>query len=156
MGLERFIDAQEGVFDGVRAELGAGRKTGHWMWFVFPQAVGLGTSSTARFYAIASLEEASAYAAHPVLGARLREGAGLLLSSSGQSAEDVLGAVDAMKLSSSMTLFQAVATDEAVFSDVLARFFDGAADPATLRILAGWRSQASGPGAGSAPDNVGP
>lgn len=141
MDLERFVAAQQGMFDGVTAELGAGRKTGHWMWFVFPQAAGLGTSPTARFYAIASLEEAEAYAAHPVLGVRLRECARLLLLHTGRPAVDILGPVDAMKLRSSMTLFQTAAPDEPVFGEVLERFFDGRPDRATLEILAAWRPQ---------------
>ncbi|WP_038467179.1 DUF1810 domain-containing protein [Arthrobacter sp. PAMC 25486] len=140
--LQRFIDAQEGMYDGVKTELGAGRKRGHWMWFVFPQVSGLGMSPTSQFFAIASIGEAMAYAAHPLLGARLRECAKLLLSVPGRSAEDNLGAVDAMKLHSSMTLFQAAVPDEPMFGEVLARYFDGGPDEATQRILAAWRSQA--------------
>ena len=88
--LERFVAAQEGVYPGVVAELRAGRKTGHWMWFVFPQVAGLGQSEMSRFYAIASLDEARAYLAHPVLGPRLRECAGIVLATEGRSAEDDL------------------------------------------------------------------
>lgn len=140
--LSRFIDAQQGSYDGVKAELSAGQKWGHWMWFVFPQASGLGTSPTARFYAIASMEEAAAYAAHPVLGARLRECAQLLLAVPERTAAEILGGIDAMKLRSCMTLFQAAASDDPVFGEVLERFFEGAPDDATQRILAAWRSQA--------------
>lgn len=140
--LRRFIEAQDGMYDGVKAELGAGRKTGHWMWFVFPQASGLGTSPTARFYAVASLEEAAAYVTHPLLGARLRDCAKLLLAVPERSAAQILGGIDAMKLRSSMTLFQAAAPSELVFGKVLERFFGGVPDDATLRILAAWRSRA--------------
>ena len=139
--LDRFVAAQEGMYDGAKAELGAGLKRGHWMWFVFPQASGLGRSPIAQFYGLASMAEAVAYAAHPVLGARLRECAGLLLAAPGASAADIMGQVDAMKLRSSMTLFQAVAPGDAVFGEVLDRFYDGVPDSATLRILDAWGAQ---------------
>lgn len=137
--LDRFLKAQENTYHGVRAELGAGHKTGHWMWWVFPQAAGLGISPTSQFYAIGSLVEARAYAAHPVLGERLRACAGLLLSVPGRSAPDILGPVDAMKLRSSMALFLAAAPEDPLFDEVLRRFFDGSPDPATELILAAWR-----------------
>ncbi len=159
MDFDRFLDAQQGMYDGVKAELGAGRKRGHWMWFVFPQAAGLGRSPTAQYYGITSLAGAAAYAAHPVLGARLRECAGLLLAAPGESAADIMGQVDAMKLRSSVTLFQAAAPGEAVYGQVLDRFYDGIPDAATLRILAGWGVQAAGPegtAGGQGPDSVGP
>ncbi len=129
--LERFVTAQEGVFPGVVAELRAGRKTGHWMWFVFPQVAGLGMSEMSRFYAITSLDEARAYLDHPVLGVRLRECASLVLGTAGRSAEEIFGGIDATKLRSSMTLFHRAAPDEPVFSAVLDRYFQGVADPAT-------------------------
>ena len=116
--LERFVDAQDDIYDRVVAELRAGRKTSHWMWFVFPQIAGLGRSPTAVRYAISGSEEARAYLAHPVLGPRLRECAGILLGHSGLSAFDIFGGIDAMKLRSSMTLF-AEATGDPLFERVL-------------------------------------
>src|SRR2546423_13352075 len=101
--LQRFVEAQEPVFERVRVELRRGRKTSHWMWFVFPQIAGLGRSETSRYYAISSLDEAKAYLAHPVLGPRLRECAGLVVQAQGQSAEQIFGGIDAQKLQSSMT-----------------------------------------------------
>jgi uncharacterized protein (DUF1810 family) len=133
--LERFVRAQDPVYAEVVAELRAGRKTSHWMWFVFPQVAGLGHSETARHYAIASLDEARGYLAHPVLSPRLRECAGLLLAAEGRSAEDILGSVDAMKLRSSMTLFLRAGRDETVFRRVLDRFFEGTTDDATDALL---------------------
>ena len=129
--LERFVIAQDHVYEGVVAELRAGRKTGHWMWFVFPQIAGLGRSEMSRFYAIASLDEARAYLAHPVLGPRLRECAGLVLATEGRTAETIFGGIDAVKLRSSMTLFMRAAPNEAVFATVIDRYFGGIADPAT-------------------------
>jgi uncharacterized protein (DUF1810 family) len=129
--LARFVHAQAGVYDGVVAELRAGRKTGHWMWFVFPQIAGLGRSPTAQHYAISSLEEARAYLEHPVLGARLRECARILTELPGGSADEIFGGIDAMKLRSSMTLFARADPDEPLFAAVLDRFYGGAADPAT-------------------------
>ena len=129
--LARFLVAQESVYEGVRGELGRGHKTGHWIWFIFPQIEGLGRSDLSRYYAIASLDEARAYQAHPVLGARLRDCASLVLVTQGRTAEGIFGAVDAMKLRSSMTLFQHAAPDEPVFGQVLDRFFGGIPDPAT-------------------------
>jgi uncharacterized protein (DUF1810 family) len=133
--LSRFVDAQARVYDDALNELRAGRKTSHWMWFVFPQIAGLGRSPTARQYAIASLAEAEAYAAHPVLGERLRESARVLTELEGRSAEQVFGGLDALKLRSSMTLFARAAPDEPLFSDVLEHFFGGEEDPATLERL---------------------
>lgn len=117
------------------AELKAGRKTSHWMWFVFPQIAGLGRSETARFYAISDVAEARAYLAHPLLGARLREAAAALLAHRGRSAEAMLGGIDAVKLRSSMTLFEAVAPEEPVFAAVLEAFFSGQRDPETVRRI---------------------
>ena len=136
--LERFVDAQndQGTFARALAELAAGRKQSHWVWFVFPQLAGLGRSDTAQFFALASLEEAVAYLAHPVLGPRLHESVSRLLSLSGVSATDVLGPVDAMKLRSSMTLFHRADPDDPVFGAVLDRYFDGVPDEVTDRLLA--------------------
>ena len=129
--LERFVAAQDPGYSGVVAELRAGRKTGHWMWFVFPQVAGLGQSELSRRYAIGSLDEARAYLAHPVLGPRLRECAGIVLATAGRSAEEIFGGIDAVKLRSSMTLFHRATPDEPVFSQVIDRYFDGVPDPAT-------------------------
>jgi uncharacterized protein (DUF1810 family) len=133
--LARFVDAQaHGVYEGALAELRSGSKRGHWMWFVFPQVIGLGSSPTAQHYAIASLGEARAYLAHPVLGPRLRECAGVVADLP-PGAEAVFGGVDAMKLRSSMTLFLRAAPDASEFQRVLDRHFGGAADPMTDQIL---------------------
>jgi uncharacterized protein (DUF1810 family) len=137
--LDRFVAAQRLVYADVQAELRDGRKTGHWIWFIFPQIAGLGRSELSRSYAIGSLEEARAYLAHPVLGARIRDCAGLLLAITGRSATDVLGPLDAMKVRSSMTLFHRAAPDEPVFTAVLARFYDGVPDAATEALIAGSR-----------------
>jgi uncharacterized protein (DUF1810 family) len=129
--LDRFLSAQHGVYPGVVDELRRGRKTGHWIWFIFPQIAGLGRSSTSQHYAIASLDEATAFLAHPVLGARLRECARLVLDVRGHTAEEIFGSLDAMKVRSSMTLFHRAAPDEPVFAEVLDRYYAGAADSAT-------------------------
>ena len=131
--LDRFVLAQDsgGTYDSAIADLRAGRKRGHWMWFVFPQIAGLGRSSTAQRYAIADLAEAQAYLAHPVLGPRLLECAHALTELETDDPVDVLGSIDAMKLRSSMTLFARAAPDEPVFSRVLDEFFGGALDEAT-------------------------
>jgi uncharacterized protein (DUF1810 family) len=136
--LQRFVDAQDGggTYDRTLGELRAGRKTSHWMWFVFPQIEGLGASPTARRYAIASLDEAHEYLAHDTLGPRLRECVRALVELDGdRSAEEILGHVDALKLRSSMTLFARAAPDERLFAQVLERYFGGAADDATDRLL---------------------
>ena len=131
--LQRFVDAQDrgGTYDRALAELRDGRKTSHWMWFVFPQIAGLGSSPMAQRYAISSLEEARAYLAHPVLGDRLRESARALTGLDTRSPDEVLGGIDAMKLRSSMTLFARAAPDEPLFAQVLDQYFGGAADDAT-------------------------
>jgi uncharacterized protein (DUF1810 family) len=129
--LERFLAAQQDVYDDVLDELRSGRKMSHWMWFIFPQIAGLGSSPTSRFYAIGSLDEARAFLAHPVLGARLRECAGLVLATTGRRAEDIFGSTDARKLRSSMTLFHRAAPDEPLFARVLDRYYDGRLDEAT-------------------------
>ena len=131
--LERFVAAQNagGTYDRAIAELRRGRKTSHWMWFVFPQIAGLGQSSMSRTYAIASLEEAQAYLRHPVLGPRLRECAEVVASARAGTAVDIFGDIDAVKLRSSMTLFSRADPTEASFQRVLDRYFGGVADPAT-------------------------
>jgi uncharacterized protein (DUF1810 family) len=130
--LQRFVAAQDaGTYQRALAELRAGRKTSHWMWFVFPQVTGLGYSPTSRTYAISSLAEARAYLAHPVLGARLTECAGVLAGLRGRTAEQVFDEVDALKLCSSMTLFLHAAPAEPVFRQVLDQYFGGMTDPAT-------------------------
>jgi uncharacterized protein (DUF1810 family) len=129
--LERFVLAQGGVYDGVLDELRRGRKVGHWIWFIFPQVAGLGYSAMSQQYAISSLDEARAYLAHPVLGARLRECAEIVLATKGRTALEIFGPIDAVKLRSSMTLFHRAAPDEAVFAQVLERYYDGNADEAT-------------------------
>lgn len=129
--LDRFLAAQEGVYEGVLGELRRGRKTGHWIWFIFPQIAGLGSSAMSQHYAITSLDEARAYLAHPVLGACLRECAGIVLGTEGQTASQIFGSLDAMKVRSSMTLFHRAAPEEPVFRQVLDRFYGGIADEAT-------------------------
>lgn len=133
--LGRFLTAQRGVYDGVLDELRAGRKTGHWIWFIFPQLAGLGRSETSRYYGISSLDEARVYQADPILGARLRECAGLLLASDARTAVQILGETDAMKVRSCMTLFHRAAPDEPVFGQVLDRYYAGVADETTDRLL---------------------
>jgi len=131
--LQRFVAAQDaaGTYDRATAELRGGRKTSHWMWFIFPQIAGLGYSPASRTYAISSLDEARAYLAHPVLGTRLIECATILARVPGRSAEQILGEVDALKLRSCVTLFMHAAPGEPVFGQVLDRYFDGIPDPAT-------------------------
>ena len=130
--LGRFHDAQQDTYDRALAELRAGSKRSHWMWFVFPQIAGLGLSETARRYAIRDLAEARAYLADPVLGARLRECAEALNTVEGRSAAQIMGHPDDLKLRSSMTLFAAAADDPAPFRAVLERYYGGEEDPATL------------------------
>jgi uncharacterized protein (DUF1810 family) len=129
--LNRFVVAQEHTFGVVLDELRSGRKSTHWIWFIFPQIAGLGQSATSQHYAITSLEEARAYLAHPLLGARLRECAAIVLATRGRTAEEILGSVDARKLRSCMTLFHRAAPDEPVFRQVLDRYYGGMADEAT-------------------------
>lgn len=135
--LDRFRIAQDahGAFDDALLELGAGEKRSHWMWFVFPQVAGLGTSPTARYFAIRSLEEARAYLADPVLGARLREAAAAAADAPAASVEQLLGRIDAAKLRSSMTLFHHADPQEVVFRRVLDRWFGGEEDEATRSRL---------------------
>jgi uncharacterized protein (DUF1810 family) len=134
--LSRFVEAQATTYQTALAELRRGRKASHWMWFVFPQIQGLGSSSTARFYAIADLAEARAYLAHPVLGPRLLEVVAAINALPGGDAHAVFGAPDDLKLRSSLTLFQAAAPDEPGFGQALDKYFGGAPDPRTLERLA--------------------
>jgi uncharacterized protein (DUF1810 family) len=133
--LQRFVDAQAGVFDQVLAELRAGRKRSHWMWFVFPQVAGLGESDMARRYAISGSKEAAAYLEHEVLGPRLRECAELVNRVEGRKIEEIFAFPDDLKFHSSMTLFAAVAPAEQVFQIALDRYFAGGPDAATLARL---------------------
>ena len=135
--LRRFTDAQDagGTYPRAVAELRRGRKTSHWMWFVFPQIAGLGQSPTSRAFAICGLAEARAYLAHPVLGPRLVECAAILAEAEGRSAEQIFGGLDAQKLRSCVTLFSRADPDEPVFGQVLDRYFGGVPDPATDQRL---------------------
>jgi uncharacterized protein (DUF1810 family) len=135
--LQRFLTAQEGVYEAALAELRGGRKRTHWMWFVFPQFRGLGASATSRRYAVRSLKEARAYLGHPVLGARLRQCVDALLAIPGLSASDVFGYPDDLKLHSSMTLFEMVSPEGSVFAQVLDRYFGGNKDGETIRLATG-------------------
>jgi uncharacterized protein (DUF1810 family) len=133
--LQRFVDAQQSVIEGALAELRAGAKRSHWMWFVFPQLEGLGRSDTARYFGLASLEEARAYIHHPVLGERLRQSVSAILPwASDRSAEQIFGSVDAIKLRSSLTLFDRVEPD-GLFAEALMNFFAGEPDELTLALL---------------------
>lgn len=132
--LQRFVTAQDAVLDDVLAELRAGRKRSHWMWFVFPQLATLGFSPMAKRYGLSSLAEARAYLAHPVLGERLRRCCGLLLQLEGVSASQVLGQPDDLKLRSCLTLFQLAAPDEDLFRQCLERFYDGQPDGSTVEL----------------------
>jgi uncharacterized protein (DUF1810 family) len=135
--LQRFVAAQDdgGSYHHAVAELRSGRKTGHWMWFIFPQIAGLGYSPMSQLYAIVSLNEAVAYLAHPVLGPRLLECATILVGLAGHTAEQIFGDVDALKLRSSITLFMHAASGEPVFGHVLDQYFHGEPDPATENRL---------------------
>ena len=133
--LDRFLDAQRGDYAAALAEVRRGRKTSHWMWYIFPQIAGLGQSSTARYYSIRDLEEAREYYAHPVLGQRLREISGVLLELRGSDPVAVFGGIDSMKLKSSMTLFAVTAPDDPLFQQVLDKYYGGEQDALTLRIL---------------------
>jgi uncharacterized protein (DUF1810 family) len=139
MDLKRFVEAQAGIYEQACAELRAGRKRSHWMWFVFPQIRGLGSSEMAVRYAISGLEEAKAYLEHPVLGSRLRECAGIVVGVQGRTVEEVFGYPDDLKFHSSMTLFAKAAAVSArmnegdgVFQQALEKYFGGAMDPGTL------------------------
>jgi uncharacterized protein (DUF1810 family) len=134
--LDRFVLAQMHVYDGALAELRRGQKTGHWMWFIFPQVAGLGSSDMSRRFSISSADEALAYLAHPVLGARLRECAEAVLATPGLTAEDIFGRIDAIKLRSCATLFHRAAPKEPLFGELLDRYYGGVADEATDKRLA--------------------
>jgi uncharacterized protein (DUF1810 family) len=133
--LERFLQAQEPVYERVRAELQAGRKTSHWMWFIFPQLKGLGRSPTAQYFGIASLQEAVAYWQHPVLGTRLEECTRLVLAVVGNTAHEIFGFPDDLKFASCMTLFEQAAPEQPVFGRALDKYFQGKRDENTLRLL---------------------
>jgi uncharacterized protein (DUF1810 family) len=135
--LQRFVTAQDagGTYAQAEAELRGGRKTSHWIWFVFPQIAGLGRSQTSRRYAISSLAEARAYLRHPVLGPRLAECARIVAQTRDRSAEQIFGDLDAQKVRSSMTLFLRAAPDEPVFGQVLGQHFEGIPDAATDQLL---------------------
>lgn len=133
--LDRFVDAQEGIWPTPREEIAAGRKTGHWIWFIWPQIEGLGRSSTAQYYAIRDLDEATRYLAHPVLGSRLMDITQVMLQHRDTPAESILGGIDAMKLRSSATLFEAVPGAPPEFSEILDAFYDGERCPHTRAAL---------------------
>lgn len=133
--LQRFVAAQDGVLQQVLAELGAGAKTSHWMWFVFPQLKGLGRSAVARYFGLASLAEARAYWRHPLLGVRLKTCCARLLPHHGLTALQIFGPVDALKLRSCLTLFERAAPQERVFAHLLDQYCDGERDAATLALL---------------------
>jgi len=133
--LGRFLAAQQGVYASVLAQLGAGQKRTHWMWFIFPQVAGLGTSETTRYYAIKSPAEASAYLEHPILGARLLECTGLVNEIRDRSARQIFGIPDDMKFRSSMTLFEYVAGQGTAFSVALDTYFGGERDTATIALV---------------------
>ena len=133
--LQRFVDAQNAVWSRVHRELAAGAKSSHWMWFVFPQLRGLGRSATALRFGLASRAEAEAYWRHPLLGPRLKEGSELVLAVADRSALQIFGPPDDLKFCSSMTLFEAVAPDEAAFARALEKYFGGERDSRTLELL---------------------
>jgi len=133
--LQRLLDAQSPVYERARRELEIGRKQSHWMWFIFPQIAGLGQSPMSIRFAIASLDEAQAYLAQPVLGARLRECARLTLAVESKTARDIFGSIDEVKFRSSVTLFARAAPDEELFQRCLDKYFAGDPDPTTLARL---------------------
>lgn len=133
--LNRFVEAQDGLYEGALTELRNGRKQSHWMWFIFPQIAGLGSSAMARRYAIRSLAEAQAYLAHPLLGERLRTCTRAANAWEGRSAHALFGAPDDVKFRSSMTLFARADPDDPGFARALASFFEGRPDPLTLEKL---------------------
>lgn len=133
--LERFVEAQATVYPQALAEIRAGRKRSHWMWFIFPQIAGLGSSSASKHFAIKSRAEAEAYLAHPVLGVRLLECTGALLALQAESASEVFSPPDDLKLRSSMTLFACVSEPRSIFERVLDTLFDGTRDATTVRLL---------------------
>ena len=138
--LDRFVRAQDGIYEVALAEIASGRKRSHWMWFIFPQFAGLGSSPASAHFAIRSEDEARAYLSHPILGPRLRQCAEALLSLTGRTASEIFGFPDDVKLRSSMTLFASVAGRGSVFHQVLGRYFEGEPDDRTLNLLAHHRS----------------
>ncbi|MBH0201564.1 MAG: DUF1810 domain-containing protein [Nitrospira sp.] len=134
--LHRFLTAQAPTYHTVLDELRAGRKSSHWMWFIFPQIAGLGHSAMAQQFAISSLDEAKAYLQHPVLGPRLRACTQLVLDVNGRSVEEIFGYPDHLKFRSCMTLFLTAATDNTIFKDTLRKYFDGKPDQLTMNVLA--------------------
>ncbi|WP_394781374.1 DUF1810 domain-containing protein [Undibacterium sp.] len=133
--LQRFVEAQQAVYEQVLQELRDGHKRSHWMWFIFPQIQGLGRTETARYYAISSLAEAQAFLSHPVLGPRLIECTQLLTAVEGRSIHRILGSPDDMKFRSCLTLFAAAATENKVFLDALDKYYGGEPDSSTYRAL---------------------
>ncbi|HSQ44701.1 MAG TPA: DUF1810 domain-containing protein [Ginsengibacter sp.] len=133
--INRFVKAQENIYGQVVKELQNGKKTSHWMWFIFPQIVGLGSSSTSKYYAIKTIAEAGEYLKHPVLGKRLLECSNILLKHKGKSAESIFGYPDYLKLQSSMTLFNYVDPGSMIFSNVLLKYYNGEKDAGTINIL---------------------
>jgi uncharacterized protein (DUF1810 family) len=133
--LRRFLDAQAPIYEKACAELSAGKKRSHWMWFVFPQFDGLGRSEMAKTYAIASREEAQAYLHHPVLGTRIREVTRIVNDLDDRTIEQIFGYPDELKFRSSMTLFAEVAEDDNEFDEALDKYFEGEADPQTLHLM---------------------
>ena len=133
--LHRFLEPHERDYERALAEIRRGRKTSHWMWYIFPQIQGLGASETSRYYAIASLEEAKAYLAHPMLGARLLECTALVNQIANRSLVEIFGTIDAMKFRSSMTLFREANARTAAFRDALDKYCDGKPDELTLAFL---------------------
>jgi uncharacterized protein (DUF1810 family) len=133
--LERFVEAQKGIYGQVTSELRAGRKRSHWIWFIFPQIAGLGNSEMAQRYAVSSLAEAAAYLKHPVLGPRLRECTRLVVDVEGRSIDQILGYPDDLKFRSSMTLFARAGAEEGEFREALEKYFDGVPDPLTAERL---------------------
>lgn len=134
--LQRFLTAQEPTYHTVLAELRAGRKSSHWIWFIFPQIAGLGNSAMAQQFAIGSLDEAKTYLQHPLLGPRLRACTQLVLDVNGRNAEEIFGYLDHLKFRSCMTLFLTAAPDNTLFNNALLKYFDGKPDQSTLDILA--------------------
>lgn len=132
--LERFIEAQDGVYDTVKSEILSGKKKTHWMWFIFPQIVGLGESDTSNYYAIKSYDEALEYLKHEILGERLIEITSILLTLDKSDPEKIFGSIDSLKLKSSMTLFYLV-SNNSIFSKVIDKFYDGEMDEKTIEIL---------------------
>ena len=133
--LQRFVDAQQPIYQAVLSELRAGRKRSHWMWFIFPQVAGLGRSTMAQEFALSSLDEATAYLAHPLLGPRLRECTALVAGIEGRSVGEIFGYPDDLKFRSSMTLFARAAPEEPIFALCLQKYFAGEPDPLTLARL---------------------